>query len=72
MAWSNRITLEYIQHSKAREAIESQLRALNATDVNIVKLVIETEGGYVWYEVQLGDGPCFRAWDDGTITIIKL
>lgn len=66
--WVNRITLDYIKHQLAREVLEAKLIEIGVTDEHISNLYISTEGGYVFYRVELRDSRFCVIFDDGSIT----
>ena len=70
--WANRITLEdHVKHDAARIAIQKKLKELGCTDECIPKMVIECDGGYLYYEIYLTNDNSFRVFDDGTVFEIK-
>jgi len=65
--WANRITLDYIQHSNAKESIQEMLDKKGMTDENIKNLTIWHDAGYVMYKIVLSDQTCFSVFDCGVI-----
>ena len=61
------ITLDYIQHDKAKKSIQEILEEKNATDGNISDLHITTDSGYVIYTVSLGGEKSFSVFDCGVV-----
>ena len=63
--WANRITLEMIKHSDARDTIANKLKELTMDEDCITKLCISADNRYMFYEVHLFDKTKFKINDNG-------
>ncbi len=65
--FANKITLERFMFPIASKAVKDKLSSQNLTDECIKSLLIEHEGGYLWYIITFCDGTKWKVFDQGDI-----